>query len=145
MNRTLTGALAAAAFLATTLVPATARARAAAPKKATKAGAATSASVEDEIKKLEKERAAAALKADVATLEKITSDDYTFIARNGQLADKAQTMSRLKSGEIKLTKNDVSDLRVRVYGNAAVVTGRTDVKGTNAGKDISGPVLFTRV
>jgi len=101
--------------------------------------------VEDEIKKMEMERAAAAVKADTATLERMTADDYTFINRRGQLLTKAETMSRLKSGDIKLTANDVSDLKVRVYGNTAVVNGRVDVKGTMAGKDSSGPVLFTRV
>jgi ketosteroid isomerase-like protein len=138
MKRTLTGTLAAAVFLATTMAPPPAGAQAAAPKKA-------AAGVEDEIKTIEKERAAAAIKADVATLGKYTSDDYTFINRNGKLSDKAQTMSNLKSGAIKLSKNDVSDMRVRVYGDTAVVTGRTDVKGTIDGKDMTGPVLFTRV
>ena len=54
-------------------------------------------------------------------------------------------MSRLKSGDIKLTANDVSDLKVRLYGNTAVVTGRADVKGTIGGKDATGALLFTRV
>ena len=145
MNRTLPVAMTVAAFAVTAMAPASARGQAAAPKKATHAAAPTSAGVEDEIKKIEKERAAAAVKADTATLAKYTSDDYTFINRNGQMADKAQTMSRLKSGDIKLTANDMSDLKVRVYGNTAVVTGRTDIKGTIGGKDMTGPVLFTRV
>jgi ketosteroid isomerase-like protein len=103
------------------------------------------AKVEDEIKRIEKERAAAVTKGDVAALEKYTSDDYTFIGRNGTLSDKARTMTGIKSGDIKITTNDLSDLRVRVYGDTAVVTGRANTKGTIGGKDISGPVLFTRV
>jgi len=58
---------------------------------------------------------------------------------------KADTMSAIKSGDIKITSNELSDLKVRVYGDTAVVTGKTDVKGTSGGKDISGPTLFTRV
>ena len=42
-------------------------------------GLAWAANVEEELKKLETDRAAAAVKGDVATLEKQTSDDYTFI------------------------------------------------------------------
>ena len=140
MNRTLTVAMAALAV--TALAPLPALAKAAAKKAAAPAAAA---SAEDEIKKLEKDRAAAAVKADTAFLEKYTADDYTFINRRGQLADRTQTMSSLKSGDIKLTANDVSDLKVRVYGNTAVVTGRTDIKGTMGGKDATGPVMFTRV
>ena len=143
MNRKLTAAVMAASLVCA-LAPAAARAQAAAKKPAHRA-AATTAGVEDEIKKMEMERAAAAVKADTATLERMTADDYTFINRRGQLLTKADTMSRLKSGDIKLTANDVSDLKVRVYGNTAVVNGRVDVKGTMAGKDSSGPVLFTRV
>ena len=143
MNRKLTAAVMAASLVCA-LAPAAARVQAAAKKPAHPA-AATTASVEDEIKKMEMERAAAAVKADTATLERMTADDYTFINRRGQLLTKADTMSRLKSGDIKLTANDVSDLKVRVYGNTAVVNGRVDVKGTMAGKDSSGPVLFTRV
>src|SRR5213083_1487946 len=66
-------------------------------------------SVEEQIKKMERERAAAVVKADVATLEGLTSDDYTLINANGQLSDKAKTMSDIKSGVIKLTANEVSD------------------------------------
>jgi len=133
-----------AAFFVATALAASAHAQAATAKQAKKAAAPTSA-VEDQIKKIEKDRAAAVVRGDVAALEKLTTDDYTFINRNGQLAGKAQTMSALKSGDIKITANEVSDLNVRVYGNTAVVTGRTDTKGTMAGRDISGPLLFTRV
>jgi ketosteroid isomerase-like protein len=109
------------------------------------AQAASSAAVEEQIKKIEKDRAAAVTKADVAALEPMTSDDYTLIDRNGRVRDKAQTMSAIKTGDIKITSNEVSDLKVRVYGDTAVVTGRADTKGTVGGKDVSGPMLFTRV
>lgn len=108
-------------------------------------GAQASASVEEQIKKIEKDRAAAVTRADVAALDSLTSDDYTLIDRNGRVRDKAQTMSGIKSGDIKITSNEVSDLKVRVYGDTAVVTGRANTKGTIGGKDVSGPILFTRV
>jgi ketosteroid isomerase-like protein len=149
---TITAAALAATVSLYSVAAASAQAAAGAAKKTGKPAAATAgkaaaaaSSAEDEIKAIEKERAAAATKADVTTLAKYTSDDYTFIDRTGRVSDKQQTMSRLKSGDIKLTANDLSDLKVRLYGNTAVVTGRADVKGTNAGKDMSGPILFTRV
>jgi hypothetical protein len=40
---------------------------------------------------------------------------------------------------------DVSDLKVRVYMDTAVVTGTADTKGTIPGGNPRGPVLFTRV
>lgn len=108
-------------------------------------GLAWAAGVEDEIKNLEKERAAAVVKADTATLERVTADDYVLINANGQMMDKQQTMEAIKTGQIKIASNDLSDLKVRVYGNTAVVTGKSTVKGTLSGTDINGPVLFTRV
>jgi len=102
-------------------------------------------SVEEQIKKMEKDRAAAVVKADVATLEGLTSDDYVLINANGQVSNKAETMNNIKTGVIKLTSNEVSDMTVRVYGDTAVVTGKSTAKGTIGGIALKGPVMFTRV
>jgi ketosteroid isomerase-like protein len=106
---------------------------------------AWAANVEEELKKLETDRAAAAVKGDVATLEKQTSDDYTFINLYGQMSDKAKMVNAFKTGQTKLTSNELSDMKVRVYGSTAVITGKAEVKGTLVGKDTKGEVMFTRV
>ena len=54
-------------------------------------------------------------------------------------------MNAIKTGNIKLTANEVSDLKVRVYGDTAVVTGKSSAKGTIGGRELKGPVMFTRV
>ncbi len=108
-------------------------------------GLAWAANVEEELKKLETDRAAAAVKGDVATLEKQTSDDYTFINLYGQMSDKSQMVDNFRTGRTKLTSNELSDMKVRVYGNTAVITGKADVAGTIAGKDTKGQIMFTRV
>ena len=101
--------------------------------------------VKEQLKKLEIDRAAAVVKGDTATLDKQTADDYVLISMTGRMADKSQMLDGFKSGQSKLTSNDLSDLKVRVYGNAAVVTGKADVKGTLGGQDATGQILFTRV
>ena len=106
---------------------------------------AVAQSAEEELKKLEMDRAAAVVKGDTATLEKQTADDYTFINSNGQMADKSQLLSAIKSGQSKLSMDEISDMKVRVYGNVAVITGKSNVKGTLNGKDATGQVVFTRV
>jgi ketosteroid isomerase-like protein len=103
------------------------------------------ASVEEQIKKMERDRAAAVVKADIATLEGLTSDDYILINANGQLSNKAETMNNIKTGVIKLTSNEVSDMKVRVYGDTAIVTGKSTAKGSIGGRELKGPVMFTRV
>ena len=108
-------------------------------------GSAWAQSDEEQLKKLETDRAAAAVKGDVATLEMQTSDDYTFINLYGRMSDKSQMVNAFKTGQTKLTSNEVSDMKVRVYGDTAVITGKADIKGTLGGKDVAGQIMFTRV
>ena len=133
MNRIPAAAVIAAAFSVATLSGAHAQAQPSAP------------TVEEQIMKMERDRAAAVVKGDVAMLEGLTSDDYVLINANGQLSDKAATMNAIKTGIIKLTANDVSDMKVRVYGDTAVVTGKSTAKGTIGGVELKGPLMFTRV
>lgn len=102
-------------------------------------------STEEQIEKLENDRAQAVIKRDMDALDKMTSDDYTIIDRSGRMRDKQATMAGIKSGDIKVTSNKLSDLKVRVYGDTAVVTGRSDTEGSNNGTSMNGPVRFTRV
>src|SRR5437870_3531928 len=46
------------------------------------------------------------------------------------MSDKSQMVNNFKSGQTKLTSDEVSDMKVRVYGNTAVITGKADVRGT---------------
>jgi ketosteroid isomerase-like protein len=101
--------------------------------------------VEQELIKLEQDRAQAAVRADTAFLEQNTADDYTFINARGMLRTKAQILADLKSGDVKLQSNDLDDLQVRVYGDTAVVTGRSTQKGQAYGQDASGQYRFTRM
>jgi len=52
--------------------------------------------VEQELIKLEKDRAQAAVRADTAFLEQNTADDYTFINPRGALTTKAQMLAAFK-------------------------------------------------
>ena len=108
-------------------------------------GWARAQSAEEQLKKLETDRAAAVVKGDADTVAKQTADDYTFINSDGGMSGKAQTIEAIRSGQIKLTQDDLSDMKVHVYGNAAVVTGKAEIQGVVNGQPMRGPVLFTRV
>jgi ketosteroid isomerase-like protein len=54
-------------------------------------------------------------------------------------------VNALKNGEVKFESIDASDMKVRMYGNAAVATYTVQVKGTNNGQDMSGNFRLTRV
>src|SRR4029434_9607964 len=83
--------------------------------------------------------------SDRATLERMTSDDYTFINQRGELRTKAEIVAGFKAGTFRYSAREVSELTIRVYGNAAVVTGRARQKGTENRNDYSGDNRFTRV
>jgi ketosteroid isomerase-like protein len=106
---------------------------------------AAAISAEDEIKTLEEMRNQAILHGDVAALERMTSDDYTFITLKGEMRTKADILKGFASGSFHYESRQISDLKVRVYGSTAVVTGRSVQKGTENGKDYSGDYWFTRV
>ena len=99
----------------------------------------------EEIRVLEAARNEAIVHGDAATLESMTSDDYTFVTLRGELRTKAEIVKGFSTGAFKYESREISDLNVRVYGNAAVVTGRSSQKGTEDGKDYSGAYRFTRV
>ncbi len=106
---------------------------------------AAAQNVEDQIKKMEKDRAAAVVKGDVSYLDKDTSDDYSIITTYGVMGSKSQMLDGFKSGASKISREDLSDLKVHVYGNVAVITGKADIEGMLSGKDATGQVMFTRV
>jgi ketosteroid isomerase-like protein len=75
----------------------------------------------------------------------MTSNDYTFITLRGELRTKAEIVKGFQSGSFKYDSRTISDLNIRVYGDTAVVTGRSTQKGSENGKDYSGDYRFTRV
>jgi ketosteroid isomerase-like protein len=105
----------------------------------------SSSSGEKEIRALEEERNQAILHGDAAVLERMTSDDYTFITLRGELRTKAEIVKGFQSGSFKYESRTISDLKVRVYGDTAIVTGRSSQQGKENGKDYSGDYRFTRV
>src|SRR5512135_3873154 len=85
-------------------------------------------STEQELIKLEEEWANANVKADVAFLDRILAADWTWTDADGVIWSKTESLAVLKSGQDKVTSMVVDDMKVRVYGNTAVVTGRTTIK-----------------
>ena len=105
----------------------------------------SSLSTEKQIKSIEEERNRAILSGDAATLDRMTADDYTFITLRGELRTKAEIVKGFQSGAFKYESRTISELKVKVYGETAVVTGRSTQKGEENGKDYSGDYRFTRV
>jgi ketosteroid isomerase-like protein len=102
-----------------------------------------SGSVEQELMKLEQDWTNADVKADVAFLDRFLAEDWTLTDNDGVLWTKARELAAIKSGEVVISSMVTDDMKVRIYRDAAVVTGRNTVKGTLKGKDISGQERWT--
>lgn len=104
-----------------------------------------SGNVEEQIMKLSDEGREAALKGDASWLEKNTTDDYTNIGGSGTMLTKSETIELRKSGDLKYSDIQASDRKVRVHGNAAILTATASLKGTLKGNDISGTYRISQV
>ena len=84
------------------------------------------------------------LKGDTARLAEIEASDYTGTDPSGHVSNKAQDIADVKSGTFKAESFKLDDMKVTmVNATAAVVTGRSTIKGTYKGQDISGQYRFT--
>ena len=104
-----------------------------------------SGSDEQIIKQLMQEWADALVKGDQAAIDRIESADWMLTDLEGMLVSKAQAEVSLKSGSVKFESFKLDELKVRVYGNTAVVHGLATRKSTYKGKDTSGQYRSTDV
>jgi ketosteroid isomerase-like protein len=101
-------------------------------------------SVEQQVTKLENDWVKAMIAKDYAVLGRVLADDYTDSGDpDGSVHTKADMISGLKSGDMAMSSYKYADLKVRVYGNAAIVTGLQTFVSTFKGKDTSGAFRFT--
>ena len=94
--------------------------------------------VHKEIEGLEFEYRQALLSDDVSAMDRLLADDYLGISANGTLETKADVLALHRSGKLKITGMILSDIKIRVYGDTAVVTSKADLTGTDGERDISG-------
>jgi ketosteroid isomerase-like protein len=100
----------------------------------------------EEIRALENAFDEAIVRRDVSALDKITSDDFTFTGPGGQVLAKADILQGFSaSATFQYVYRQTDNLKIHVYGGAAVVTGRFVETIRENGKDYSGAYRFTRV
>ncbi len=98
-----------------------------------------------QVEELEQQWRTAQLAGDVATMDKLLSDDYIGISINGQVNTKAQQLERTSSRRVALTRLDLNEMKVKLIGAIAIVTSRAEVEGTSDGESVKGTYRYTRV
>ena len=98
-----------------------------------------------EIENLEAQWRSALMQNDVATINRLLADDYLGINPNGTLETKADALALRRAGTTKISSIDPINMKVRVYGDTAVVTSQVQLEGHDGDRDISGRYHYTRV
>lgn len=98
-----------------------------------------------EVELLEEQWRVAQLAGDVATLDRLLSDDYVGISMTGQVNTKAQQLSRIQNHSFVITRIDLGDMKIKLVGQVAIVTVRASIEGTNEGVPMNGLFRYTRI
>ena len=98
--------------------------------------AGPSSKAEQEVVKAVDELIEALGRTDIATLDRIYADDY-IVTQSFGITSKTQLLDAWKSGSLKYTFASGKDRSVRVYGDAAVITGILTLKGQNPNGDFT--------
>ena len=87
----------------------------------------------------------ALLTADASALDKVLADDFLGISANGTLSDKQQYLRRIGKREHQFSRIEITDRKVRLQTNSAVVVTTAEVTGKLDSTPISGVFRYTRV
>jgi len=98
-----------------------------------------------DVRQLEQERFAAYVQGDVATLDRIFSDDLVYFHSNGLSDPKSGVLQSFASGELKISRFEAEDLQVREIGNVMVATGLVHVELVNKGNPAKFDIRFSAI
>jgi ketosteroid isomerase-like protein len=90
--------------------------------------------VADQVRKYEE----SLLRGDGDALMSVLAEEFVLVEPTGAVVDRASVVGQIRSGALRYEFIDVKEADVRLYGNAAVATDRTSVKGSNQGFEFSG-------
>jgi ketosteroid isomerase-like protein len=98
--------------------------------------------IEQSVMQLERDWTNALLKSDVAAMGKILAEDWVGVGPFGTTTQ-AEYLADLKSGDTKMESQTIGEMKARVFGDVAIVTGSDDEKSSYKGKDTSGHYVWT--
>jgi uncharacterized protein (TIGR02246 family) len=102
--------------------------------------------VEQEVKNLQQQMIEAMMRGDAAALDRILADDFIGTNPMGQVNYKTRGVGEFAEPDLVVESIETDDIRVRVYGDSAVVTGKAGMKARLKGQEINmGPHRFTSV
>jgi ketosteroid isomerase-like protein len=82
---------------------------------------------------------------DLKSLAPLLAENLVYMHTDGTIESKSEFLERFRSGSLRYRSITPTDVRVRSFGNTAVVTGRSQMAVTNAGADREFEILYTAV
>lgn len=73
--------------------------------------------------------------SDIASMETLFGNDLVYQHSTGALDDKAGFIRAISSGAVKYRQMERHDVKVRIYGGIAIITGRARFEVTVNGAD----------
>jgi uncharacterized protein (TIGR02246 family) len=105
----------------------------------------SAADAQQEINTLLDEYNQALLSKDTAALDRIWADNLTFINLRGQLLGKQDRIENIKTGATAFKSIDLTEKKIRVFGETAVATCKVAIEGQYSGQPGSGNFAVTVV
>ena len=93
--------------------------------------------MEEELVKVEEEFANAIVKNNPDEIRQFVGDDWIIINADGGIIDRERFLEVIKSGTLTHEMMESEDIRVRVYGDSAVVSALTRSKGKFMGHEFT--------
>ena len=109
------------------------------------APAESAADIEKALLQMERDWMEAIKNRDKSALERLLADDYVSISWDGKTYNKADGIAANIAPDSKLESYTLDPLKVRIFGDTAVVTGGDKEKSSFKGKDTSGQYAWTDV
>lgn len=110
---------------------------------------ADAAGDERELKQLTADIQAAVVDENLALLEDVLHPDYVHTRPNGVVSDRAVFLASVKQDEaepnVNYDKLTSTDIKVRLYGDTAVLTGRSGIVSDDATGGLDGETRWTRI
>ena len=84
-------------------------------------------------------------RGDIAVMSSLLDDDFIITVEDGSTLSKPGYIAHSGDTTVHVSQSEMSDLRVRMHDNTAVVTGTYHEKGTSKGKPYEYRDRFTDV
>jgi ketosteroid isomerase-like protein len=104
-----------------------------------------SSDVAQQLMDVEQRLAKAVLNGDLETYSAILAPEWTTIDLTGHILTKAQVVQEFSAKDRQIEEAKIDDMKVKDFGDFAVVTGRSTFKGKYKGQPVSLVLRFTDV